>query len=72
MKTMVKIIDTNYNEILSVEDGGTINIKYPDGHMEQRTVKYNDSCHFSINGFCYHYYQFAEILKSNGKEVVNA
>jgi hypothetical protein len=67
-KKSIRFVDSHYNEIFRIPDGGSIVVARPMGEMyhgvqEQwvGTCKYLDECHSEINGECYHIDQFAEI-----------
>lgn len=62
----IRFIDSHYNELFRIPDNSKINIKYPDGHIEERICKYLDDYHTSINGTCFHICQWAEIMEQNG------
>ncbi|MDR1658718.1 MAG: hypothetical protein LBR94_00045 [Desulfovibrio sp.] len=60
----VKIIDTMYNIVAVVQDGGKI--KVSDTNYE---VKYIDETHFSVSGRCFHKMEFAELIKKYGHKI---
>lgn len=62
----VKIIDTGYNVLREVEDGGTVTYQRPDGTKKTVKLKYGDEAHFYLDGNCYHRMQWAEAVKRNG------
>ncbi len=66
----IRFIDSHYNELCKVEDGGTIKILTKNGDTLERTVKYLDETHFSTSGTCYHICQFAEALERNGSKLI--
>lgn len=61
-----RFIDSSYNELFRVPDGGNIVITYSDGSRTSARCEYIDDYHFSLNGECYHICQFAETLEKNG------
>lgn len=61
----IRFIDSHYNELFRIPDGGQITIHYPDGHKENRVCQYIDDYHTYINGVCFHICQFAEIMEHN-------
>lgn len=61
----IRFIDSHYNELFRIPDGGQITIHYPDGHKENRVCQYIDDYHTYINGVCFHICQFAEIMEQN-------
>ncbi len=62
----IRFIDSQYNELFRIPDGGEITIHYPDGHSENRLCKYIDDYHFYANAVCFHICQFAELMEKNG------
>ena len=65
-KNDIRIIDSNYNELFRVPDGGTIQVEYPDRAFSS-VCNYIDDYHANISGEVYHICQFAEILeRGNG------
>lgn len=64
-KRKIRFIDSSYNELFKIPDGGHITIHYPDGHTENRMCKYIDTYHAYINGRCFHMCEFAEIMERN-------
>lgn len=66
---MIRFIDSQYNELFTIPDGGSIVVTRPDGEQSISMCKYLDSTHFEVNGSCYHACQFAEIQERNGSTV---
>ena len=66
---MIRFIDTQYNELFAIPDGGSIVITHPNGDQYIGECKYLDDTHFEINGSCYHQMQFAESTERNGAKV---
>ena len=62
----IRFIDSKYNELFRIPDNSKINVKYADGHIEERTCKYIDDYHMEINGNCFHICQWAGIMEKNG------
>ena len=62
----IRFIDSKYNELFRIPDNSKINVKYADGHIEERTCKYIDDYHTEINGNCFHICQWAEVMEKNG------
>lgn len=72
----IRFIDSNYNELFRIPDGGRIVVTRPMGELypgvqEQwvGTCKYRDDYHTEINGEMYHICQFAEIQERIGSTV---
>lgn len=62
----IRFIDSHYNELFRIPDNSKINIKYADGHIEERICKYLDEYHTEINGNCFHICQWAELMEAQG------
>ena len=45
-KKMIRFIDSNYNDLFSIPDGGTIFLMYSDGEKAEKTCKYIDPTHY--------------------------
>lgn len=64
---MIRFIDSHYNELFSIPDGGKIIITRPDmGETFIRDCKYLDETHTDIGNNCYHICQFAERMENIG------
>lgn len=66
---MIRLIDTQYNELFTLPDGGSITVTHTNGEQYVGICKYLDETHFDINGNCYHQMQFAEMLDRSGAKV---
>jgi hypothetical protein len=55
----IRLIDANYQEIVTVDDGALVVIVRGDGQVIPGEVRYIDSTHFYFNSIIYHVYQFA-------------
>lgn len=63
---MIRFIDSEYNTLFRIPDGGNINITYPDDRGTiTRDCKYLDETHTDIGNNCYHICQFAEVMERN-------
>lgn len=63
----IRFIDSNYNELFRIPDGGKIKITSKDGTEVVRECKYIDDYHFQTDSFCvFHICQFAEIQEQHG------
>ena len=65
----IRFIDSKYNELFTIPDGGSIVIKHPNGEEYVGECKYIDEAHFAIRGSCYHICQFAESQERSGATV---
>jgi hypothetical protein len=72
----IRFIDTDYNELFRIHDGGRIVVTRPMGEMypgvQEQWVgacRYLDETHVNINGNCFHICQFAEIQARIGSTV---
>lgn len=61
-----RFIDSHYNALFSVPDGGKITISYPNGETITRPCKHLDEYHTQIGNYCYHICEFAEKMESIG------
>jgi len=66
----IRFIDSQYNELFTIPDGGSIVVTIPDGGQYIGVCKYLDETHFEINGSRCHIQQFAETLEDNDSKVV--
>jgi len=65
----MRFIDSQYNELFTIPDGGSIVVTIPDGGQYIGVCKYLDETHFEINGSRCHIQQFAETLEHNDSKV---
>lgn len=65
-KKEIRFIDSNYNELFRIPDGGRIKITTVEGGEIDRKCKYVDECHTQIGYDVFHIKQFAEIMERNG------
>lgn len=61
----IRFIDSSYNELFSVPDGGKIYLTYSDGEKVERTCKFIDPTHFDDGRHCWHICEFAERMEQN-------
>ena len=59
----IRFIDSDYNRLFSVPDGGKISLTYPDRENVILTCKYIDDYHFSTGMETWHICQFAEVME---------
>ena len=64
----VRLINSHYNDLYRVPDGGVIQIDFSDGSSFTARVKRRDDHHFDLGGLgdVYHICQFAEAMERNG------
>jgi hypothetical protein len=63
---MIRFIDSNYNHLFDLPDGGKVRTIYPDREEVIRTCKYIDETHFRDHAGIYHICQFAELMEKLG------
>ena len=61
-----RFIDSEYNNLFTVPDGGKVQITYPNGEKKTHTCKHIGECHTEIGGKCFHICEFAERMESLG------
>ena len=66
---MIRFIDSSYNELFTIPDGGSIVVTHTNGEQYIGVCKYLDETHYEINNSCYHACQHAEIMERNGSKV---
>lgn len=57
----VRFIDSQYNELFRVPNGGIVQINYPDGRQYAKKVEYLDDFHMKIGSSIRHICEFAEL-----------
>ena len=62
----IRFIDSHYNELFRIPDGGKIEIQYDTGEKNIRECKYIDEYHTKIGSNVFHICEFAEIMERNG------
>ena len=62
----IKFIDSHYNELFRIPDGGKIRLTYSDGERAERRCRFIDEYHTEIGDHIFHICQFAEIMERNG------
>ena len=63
----IRFIDSNYNNLFKVPDGGRIKVTYPDGEVAEKVCRYIDEYHAEIGGgSCnlFHICEFAERMEN--------
>ena len=61
----IRFIDSSYNDLFTVGDGGTVYLTYENGEKAERMCKYIDQTHFSMGGHTWHICEFAERMEQN-------
>ncbi len=64
----IRFIDSRYNTLFTIPDGGKITITYSDGEKAERECKYIDDYHAYIGNRCFHICEFAELMERNGNK----
>jgi len=62
----IRFIDSKYNELFTIPDGGYIKIQFTDGSHCTRKCKYLDDYHTEIGYNVYHICEFAEKMEAIG------
>ena len=68
----IRFIDSHYNELFRIPDGGKIRISYPDGERREETCRYIDPYHVEIGHGSmnlFHICEFAERMEGNGAQI---
>lgn len=63
---MIRFIDSSYNTLFYVPDGGKVVLTYSDGKEAALPCTFIDECHTLVGGSVYHICEFAEIMERNG------
>ncbi len=64
----IRFIDSDYNLLFMIPDGGSIRITFADGLTSIRDCHYMDAHHTQIGNTVYHICEFAEIMEKNGSQ----
>lgn len=64
-KKRIRFIDSSYNTLFSIPDGGTITVTTPAGNATDYECMYEDPTRFKIGGELWHIVQFAEHMEEN-------
>ncbi len=65
MNKEIRFIDSRYNKLFTLPDGGNIVVTEFDGKKLTRPCRYLDDTHFEGGGNVFHICQFAEIMEKN-------
>lgn len=63
---MIRFIDSNYNTLFFVPDGGNVVLTYSDGEKLVRPCKFLDEYHVQVGSNVFHICEFAERMERNG------
>ena len=65
-----RLINSYYDDLHRVPDGGVIQVDYPDGRSFTSRLEYLDDYHFDMGGLgnVFHICQFAEVMERNGAD----
>ena len=66
MNKEIQFIDSRYNKLFTVPDGGNIVVTQFDGEKLVRPCQFIDDIHFGSGGYVFHACQFAEIMERDG------
>lgn len=65
-KDDIRFIDSRYNELFRIPNGGTVTVTYPDGAGYTAKCTYLDDYHTQIGGRVHHICEFAERMQRAG------
>ena len=65
----IRFIDSHYNELFRIADGGIVVISEPSGKSYERTCRYLDDYHIFVGCNVFHICEFAEKMESNNNKV---
>lgn len=68
-KRGIRFIDTGYNTLFTIPDGGVIRIEHPNGDHTDRVCRYIDSTHLEADRGLYHICEFAKMMERAGDTV---
>lgn len=63
----IRFIDSRYNELFRIPDGGSIVITYPEGVKRESPCRFIDQAHVEVGTNLYHICEFAEMMERNGR-----
>ena len=63
---MIRFIDSSYNSLFYVPDGGNVVLTYADGRQDVRPCRFLDEYHTRVGNNVYHICEFAEIMEHRG------
>lgn len=59
----IRFIDSQYNELFRIPDGGKIEITFENGEKSIKECKYIDDYHTKVGNYLFHICEFAEIME---------
>ncbi len=62
----IRFIDSHYNELFCIPDGGNITLTFANGRKETRKCAYIDDYHTQVGSYVCHICEFAERMEANG------
>lgn len=62
----IRFIDSNYNEMFRIADGGKISITKSNGERTEKFCRYIDDYYLEVGTNLYHICEFAELCEKNG------
>ena len=65
-KKYIRFINSDYQTLFHLPDGGRIRITYPDREPAERVCRFIDEYHTDIGGHHYHICEFAERMEQSG------
>lgn len=65
-KKYIRFINSDYETLFHIPDGGRIRITYPDREPAERVCRFIDEYHTDIGGYHYHICEFAERMEQIG------
>ena len=69
-KKYIRFINSDYQTLFYLPDGGRIRITYPDREPAERVCRFIDEYHTDIGGYHYHICEFAERMEQIGAKYV--
>ena len=69
-KKYIRFINSDYQTLFHIPDGGRIRITYPDREPAERVCRFIDEYHTDIGGYHYHICEFAERMEQIGAKYV--
>ncbi len=65
MNRGIRFINSQYDELFRIHDGGQIHVEKPEGGSFDATCEYIDDYHTRVNGRVFHICEFAELMERN-------
>lgn len=65
-KKYIRFINSDYQTLFFLPDGGRIRITYPNGKQVERVCRFHDEYHTEVGNSLYHICEFAELMERNG------